>query len=453
MGRAMLTPTLPMYDSAFFPPDPVTGQLVRDVNDPSTLWVYGIDGNWHQIGGTPLPPPAPGIWALPHTSDQPRKGIARFPGGIITISPARMGSSGIPDFTFGDATVDQDMSGPSTPASINPTDDVVLVSTQTGGVVSASTNQLPAGVTPVVSFLPEHVGLLSGHKYDMFIGYRAHPASTGAWLAAKSDDYIASSLMGTHVITHAGYAGANSGLWGSTNYGYQGMGYGGFGSYGPIYHDGNQIDIYAWCNGGTAWIAIDWIMFMPDSGYYFYAGQGGPAPQRSRPQPYPYATTDESGYIQDAYCYDTQVRGRFIDVVMSDADQGVNNAPIWRPGFTYAVYLTARSFTTGWDYTTGSRGVGIVSWLQNSGHSADCMTQSFGAWVPMYMGMHTINQNDYGVALWTPDGSSVNFPSWYNAGDPRASTEIRLQRIMFMPLKGNNALESVGTRPPIVPWF
>src|SRR5205823_2434176 len=44
-------PTLPRYDSTNFPDDAVYGQIVRDVNDFSALYIYGEDDHWHKVGG------------------------------------------------------------------------------------------------------------------------------------------------------------------------------------------------------------------------------------------------------------------------------------------------------------------------------------------------------------------------------------------------------------------
>jgi hypothetical protein len=51
----MKAPTHPVYDSTNFPDNPNRGQIVRDINDPGVLWVYGEDDHWHQIGGANLP--------------------------------------------------------------------------------------------------------------------------------------------------------------------------------------------------------------------------------------------------------------------------------------------------------------------------------------------------------------------------------------------------------------
>lgn len=57
-------PTHPVYDSDNFPDEAVRGQIVRDINDPAKLWVYGEDDTWHQIGGSGNLP-----WAIASTID------------------------------------------------------------------------------------------------------------------------------------------------------------------------------------------------------------------------------------------------------------------------------------------------------------------------------------------------------------------------------------------------
>lgn len=43
------SPTIPSYDQTNFPQDAVYGQIAKDYND-HTMWVYGEDDSWHQIG-------------------------------------------------------------------------------------------------------------------------------------------------------------------------------------------------------------------------------------------------------------------------------------------------------------------------------------------------------------------------------------------------------------------
>jgi hypothetical protein len=51
------TPTLPLYNSGKWPDEASRGQLVRDINDPDDLWVYGEDDEWHRIGAAPVTQP------------------------------------------------------------------------------------------------------------------------------------------------------------------------------------------------------------------------------------------------------------------------------------------------------------------------------------------------------------------------------------------------------------
>lgn len=43
-------PTVPQYDQFNFPQDAAPGQIATDPND-NTMWVYGNDNVWHQVGG------------------------------------------------------------------------------------------------------------------------------------------------------------------------------------------------------------------------------------------------------------------------------------------------------------------------------------------------------------------------------------------------------------------
>jgi hypothetical protein len=43
------TPTIPVYDSTNWPDEAVRGQIVRDINDLDSLWIYGEDDIWHKI--------------------------------------------------------------------------------------------------------------------------------------------------------------------------------------------------------------------------------------------------------------------------------------------------------------------------------------------------------------------------------------------------------------------
>jgi len=52
VNERMKRPTIPQYDSTNFPDEAVPGQIVRDVNDMATLWVYGDDEQWHKIGAS-----------------------------------------------------------------------------------------------------------------------------------------------------------------------------------------------------------------------------------------------------------------------------------------------------------------------------------------------------------------------------------------------------------------
>lgn len=48
--RLLRNPTHPKYDSTNFPDNPIPGQVVRDINDLDSLWVYQEDDQaWHQI--------------------------------------------------------------------------------------------------------------------------------------------------------------------------------------------------------------------------------------------------------------------------------------------------------------------------------------------------------------------------------------------------------------------
>jgi hypothetical protein len=51
VDKRLKVPTHPFYDSANFPDEATYGQIVVDKDDPSSLWVYGKDDQWHKVGG------------------------------------------------------------------------------------------------------------------------------------------------------------------------------------------------------------------------------------------------------------------------------------------------------------------------------------------------------------------------------------------------------------------
>jgi hypothetical protein len=51
ISRQLKVPTHPVYDSTNWPDEATRGQVVRDINDPEVLWIYGEDDIWHKIGG------------------------------------------------------------------------------------------------------------------------------------------------------------------------------------------------------------------------------------------------------------------------------------------------------------------------------------------------------------------------------------------------------------------
>jgi len=108
----------------------------------------------------------------------------------------------------------------------------------------------------------------------------------------------------------------------------------------------------------------------------------------------------------------------------------------------------ARSHRNGWDYVAGDASPAIISWYENAGHAASFTLQGNGAWVPAYMGMYHVAQNDYQIAGWIP-----NKP-WFQAAVSTLSQadEARWQRIQFVPVRKNLSADSVSS-PLRVPTF
>jgi hypothetical protein len=87
-------PTQPFYDSTNFPDKAVHGQIVVDKDDPSVIWVYGKDDQWHQIGGgLQFGIASYNSWdtaPIASNTDVPYDAFAKTPGGPFSMTSGKL---------------------------------------------------------------------------------------------------------------------------------------------------------------------------------------------------------------------------------------------------------------------------------------------------------------------------------------------------------------------------
>lgn len=401
-SRQMRNPTHPFYDSNNFPEQAAYGQIVVDKDDPSSLWVYGKDDTWHEVGGTTNPPPSPGSMVIPVGTQNK---LVRFPGGVVGLRAIYYASPG--------AT--QDDAG--TYPRFNPTQGLIIRGS--------------GGFSDQVEFSPvDDFGWGDGVRGTIWVGYRVR-SGTGQ-MKALSADYVASG----GVLWPGGVVGLN--LPTSSNFGYQGMGFGYMGAYGATYHSGVPVTIQT-----SGDVDIDWILGMPNSGYYFYGGQQIVGTAGSRGD-FPQFASDPSMFVGDGYGYDTQKRdSQWQDAfTLSEDSEGWSNNVLNDKNTIYAVYIMARVHKSGWNFSTDDCSQGSLSWYENAGHKATFTLFGNGAWVPAYMGMYHVAQNDYQIAGWIPN--DTYFTASVNMGNQ--PDEVRWQRVIFIPVRKSLSAESVGSK-------